>query len=248
MRITITEENFVRPFKCRLDIDQSTIPYMAEALEEIDTVPGVHGDIQLSARYGSSNHILVMRSWPDISPEEKNAMIRDVDAFVSRAMRETQELYYERLGRIYYVKYVGLVEKSRERASWLEFRLPLKAHDPLGYAGHESSRGITGKADNRGNEPAPARMEFKGGLANPRVTVNGVIYAYSGTVPIGNTLVVDSRRQTAFIRNDTTRAETNANTGWNGNFLVLQPGPVTEITQIAAGTNQFTLFWRNCWS
>ncbi len=247
MKITITKENHVLPFNCALDVDNSTLPFMAEMTEEVETVPGVHGEKQMSTRYGPANWILVMRTMEYPTCEQKDALIKKVDDFRARAAREPQKLYYERLGRVYTVRYVGLAERAREYATWIEFRLPLKAHDPMGYAQNESSTGKVGVVHNRGNEPAHTRMEFRGPLTNPSVTVNGMVYAYSGSVPGGSTLVVDAKARKAYIRNNGNGAMTNARKGWNNNFLTLPPGPATNITRITAGTNQFTLFWRNCW-
>lgn len=248
MRITVTKKNIVLPFKMRLDIDSSVVPYMPEVVEEVENVPGVDGDKQLSARYSSTNHILVARSWPDITPNEKAAMVKDIDAFIALARRETQQLHYEQLGRTYRVRYVGEAGKERERASWLEFRLPLKAHDPLGYADNESSLTGTGTANNRGNEPCPARIEFKGPAANPYIIANGVTYRYTGAVAKGSTLVADAAEQRAYIRNDSSNTQTNANRGWNGNYLVLQPGPATNVSAVSPGGGEFKLFWRNRWA
>ncbi len=247
MKITITKENVVLPFDCRLDTANSTLPFISEVLEEVESIPGADGEKQLSTRRGPTNWILVMKSAEYPTREQKDALIAQVDKFMARAAREPQKLYYERLGRVYTVRYVGLTEKTREYATWLEFRLTLKAHDPMGYSQSESSTGKTGVIYNRGNEPAHTRMEFRGPLTNPSVTVNGTAYAYAGSVPTGSTLVVDSAKQRVVLRNDGSGAATNASRGWNKKFLVLNPGPEANITQIAAGTDQFMLFWRNTW-
>lgn len=246
MRINITPENIILPFKTLLDPTSSSIPFMPDVSEETDTVPGVDGEKQLSARYGSSNHILVMRSGPDLWPEEKEALIRDVEIFMAEAKKSVQELHYERFSRTYKVKFVGAGEKPREYATWLEFRLTLKAHDPLGYEDFERLVTSIGVADNKGNEPAPAKIEFTGPLTNPRVMVSGIVYSYTGAVPNGSVLVADAESQVAYLRN-AQGVTTNANKGWNGNFLTLRVGPINNIESTTAA-NQFAVKWTNRWA
>ena len=245
MRIVVTKENIGLPWKVLLNTHESTIPLAATVSEQSESLQGVNGEIQLASKYDAQSHELVLRSWPDITLLEKDALISEITRFLSLAKGHDQELFYERTKRTYFVRHVGEPLKLHEYATWIEMSVPLKAHDPIGYGAERSATGVS-NIDNRGNVPAFTRMEFKGPAENPSAVVNGTPYSYTGNVPDGSVLVVESRYQTAFIRNLETGVSTNANKSWNGNFLTLQTGH--SAVQEVKPEGNFSVFWRDGWA
>lgn len=246
MRIKILLENIVLPFRMLLNTESSDIPYSTEVEETTVSMPGVDGEKQVDNRYTAKPHTLVLRSWPDITLDEKNALYNEIGRFLAQAKDTDQEIYYERLKRTYYARIVGRPEKPNEYANWIEFTLPLKSHDPFGYQdGEFTQRGI-GAFTNRGTQTTPARIEFTGPCNYPSVTVNGTVYRYNGNVSNGYTLRADARNYSVDMVSNTTNIATNANLLWNDNFLTLAPGP-SEVQSIENADGKMTIFWRNRW-
>lgn len=247
MRIEITKDNLVLPYRMWFVSRQSDVPFMPDISDETETVPGVDGEKRLSSRYGSGNHILVFRSFPDISPEQKDALILDMKNLMAFGRNRDIEIHYHRSRRTYTVRYVGVAEKPQEYENWIEFRLSFKAYDPKGYEDFERSITYEGVADNLGNDTIPARIEFTGPVTNPSVTINGAVYAYTGSVPDGSRLVVDASKRNAVIVN-ATGAEQNVNSNWNGRYVTMPPGNLTSVTKITNADKKFALYWRNRWA
>lgn len=246
MRLYVTRENIVLPFKLLLNTEESDIPLGAEVSEATETIPGMDGEFQVDSRFEPGLHTLVLRSWPDITGAEKDALVAQMQTFWAGAKSTPQQLHYERTRRTYTVKAVGRPERPQEYASWIEFVLPLKAHDPHGYADGESYMAGFGLCDNKGNVATPARIEFAGPVNAPSLVAAGVQYRYSETVPAGTVLRVDAKDSTALLRNLNTGAESNANLQWNGNFLTLPPG-YTSVTAVSAPASACRIFWKNRW-
>lgn len=251
MRIIVTKENIVYPFKLLLNTSDSDIPFSTEIDETSVTLPGVDGEVQVDNRYASKVHQLVLRSWPNISEVEKISLHNDINRFLVSARNQDQELYYERFRRTYYVRAVGMPEKPNEYATWIEFTLPLKAHDPYGYQDNGTQLGFShrglGVLTNRGLNETPAIVEFAGPCTNPSVTVNGTAYRYSGSIANGYVLRADARDYTVSIIRTSDSVYTNANFYWNDNFLMLPPGP-SEVQKIENAEGKATIYWRNRWA
>lgn len=247
MRIIIDKDNFVYPFKMFLNTESSDIPYSTEVEETTVSMPGVDGEKQVDNRYAAKPHTLVLRSPPDIDYDEKLALHNEINRFWVLARNADQEVFWERLRRTYYVRAVGQPVKPYEYASWIEFSLPLKAHDPFGYQDGEFTARGEEPINNRGNVHTPARIEFVGPVTDPAVTVNGTVYRYTGSIASGFTLKADASDYSVFMVNNSTSATANANINWNGNFLNLAPG-ISAVQSIENAQGKMLIAWRNRWA
>ena len=247
MRIFITKENLVLPFELLLDVEKSSIPFSTEVTETSMVLPGVSGENQLDRRYAAKIHSLVFRSWPQATVDEKDMLIKQINELWVDCVDEPHELHYERFDRTYYVKAVGVPERPVEYSDWLEFSIPLKAHDPYGYKDGEFKALNAGEIiSNLGNVEVPARIEFTGPCTNPSVTINGIVYGFTGTVPNGQILRVDAKGYTVDFYNPITGFSTFANTvGWNGNFLEIPAHGKMEIQAVTNAPGRHITYWRH---
>lgn len=246
MRITVTKDNVVFPFRMLLNPSGTSIPYFSEIVESVAEAPGLDGEIQTESRYAAKPHTLAIRSGPDITRDEKDALYDMLRRHLAEIKDTYGELHYERLKSIFYVRSVGNPEISQEYASWIEFSVPLKSHDPYVYRDKESEVIRPGIANNEGNAKTPVRFEFDGPAINPYVIINEILYQYNGSISDGYMLTVDARDYSARIISTEGGEPVNANIYWNGNFLHLPKG-ISLVNAVSGEEAQTRIIWRDRW-
>jgi len=135
-----------------------------------------------------------------------------------------------------YIRLKGRPEVT-EYPSWMDVTIPFSA-DPFWQSIDEHYQQGSGTLTNAGTFEAPLIVEITGAVTNPSVVVGGQTLSYTGIVPAGQTLVIDTGNQTVKLNG------VNALANYNGVFPMLQPGD-TNVTAPSAGTTVFK--WRDRW-
>ena len=153
--------------------------------------------------------------------------------------------FADKPGKVYYVKYSGVIESYKEHVSWLEYTIPLKMPDPYIYSVAETVSSISGETIvlNNGTVDAPVIVVVTGASTSPAVTISSTTYGlqemqWLGELGEGETLVMDTDKMVVTIDGD------NAVSGYNNNFPSLPPG---ESTVEFSGGGSAEIKWRDRW-
>lgn len=245
MHIVVTKENIVLPWKMLFNPETSITPFFAGIEETSVNLPGVDGERQVSSKYLPITHELVLRSPPYVMIAEKRLYEKKLSNFVVYAKENEVELHYQRRERTYFAKAVSFAEKAQEYATWVEYKIVLKSHDPIGYSKMRMIN-AKGKFSNKGNTTVNTKMIFSGPVSNPSIVVNGETFKYTGAIGGGNILIIDSKDYTATMHNKATSVSTNVNSQWSGNFFTLRPG-FSELQNITNADGKVEIVWRDGW-
>lgn len=227
-----------------LDTKNSSIPLCASVEDFVDNIPGLNGEFLVSNKLQAINFNLILRSMPGLNNIEKEEIKFKINKFLAEAKEYYQTLYFQKTKKAYQVKYVGTALKTQEYLSWIEFNIPLKAYDPIGYSLNEKIASDIGIYKNNGNVEVSSRIEFIGPLINPFIIINGEKYLYNNSIEEGYMVIVNAKNLTVIKKNINTNEVYNVEKYWNDNFFYVFPGPF-KIDNIIENKEQIFLFWKD---
>lgn len=197
------------------------------------------------------------------------ARLRDVAAWIDPARGAQALVFDDEPDREWRVKATGQPEVDL-RSSWASVALSLKMADPFVYAtsadttAFDLASGASAFVSNDGSVMTPLAIAVmpvgtagqplspasgigavytaSAALLNPRLTLGGVTFAWSGEVAPGEVLEIDTEAMTV------AKDGQNVLGGWSGDFPALAPG-LNEISyrDDVGGFAHVSLTWRRRW-
>lgn len=216
------------------DSRQELLPSTRDNTEEI---PGRHGEIDFGIEFKSRILELHAATPEGLSPIEKSQLQRLFAKYLDPTKGAKPLIFSDDLEKTYMVKYVGKIDIT-QYPTWLEFTIPFKMIDPFILGSVEKQLIGNGILTNNGTFETPLVIKITGPVTNPSVVVGGQTLTYTGTVPSGQILSIDTGNKTVKLNG------VNALSNYNGIFPMLQPGN-TSVTAASAGTTVFK--WRDRW-
>jgi predicted phage tail component-like protein len=211
-------------------INRSLMPPTRENTEEI---PGRHGEIDFGSEFGSDMIELEVATDDGLTAAEIESTKRTLAQKLNPAVGERDLVLEYEKDKNYKVKYAGRIPLDRF-PTWMKFVIPFKILNPFANAVNEKTLTGNGAIINDGTFETGLIIEIAGAVTNPSVIIGSVTLAYTGTIAVGQKLIIDTEAQTAKI------GSSNAMAGYNGEFPLLQPGSVN----ITAGSN-VTVKWKD---
>lgn len=244
--IIIDRENNVFPFELILNPEKSSIPYLPEVIVSSEEIPGLNGALPTESHYAPKSHTLTLVSKPYVSRDDKYAFREHMRNFIVQIKDNDCKLHYENLKRMFYVRFSGLSEISRDYATWIEFRVNLMSYHPYMYRNRETILSEPTMAVNKGNIPTPARLEFDGPATRPYIIINEQRHEYNGSISDGYRLIIDSKDYTARVVKLIDGSHTDVTLQWRGDFPVLSSG-VTLINDKYGTRETSRIVWTDRW-
>ncbi len=217
-------------------------PILSSTVDNIQTVPGMHGAYDFGATMGPRSFELecafMARNHIELQSRVSNlaAFLLDADG----RPRTMPIVFANQPERLYMVRYTGDLQIDRIAGLGV-FALPFVAYDPFAYSIYWSNEinvdsriSVDSKIsvdtryryhitttqsitiNNYGNQNAQPIIEISGAFSSLSLTVGGVVFTYN--VPFSGTLTLDFARKTARI------GTTNVLHNTNAQFGKLSPG------------------------
>ena len=213
-------------------INRSLMPPTRDNTEEI---PGRHGEIDFGSEFGSDIIELEVATEDGLTATEIESTRRTLAQKLNPSVGERDLVFEYENNKNYKVKYSGKIPLDRY-PTWMKFVIPFKLINPMANDAEGKSLTGNGTITNEGTFETGLIIEIIGAVTNPTITIGGASLVYTGTISAGQTLTIDTEKQTAKI------GPTNAMAGYNGEFPLLPSGSVNVV----AGSN-VTIRWRNKW-
>lgn len=232
----IDSDNILQPLGVLVlqDSRQELLPSTRDNTEEI---PGRHGEIDFGTEFKARILELHVATPEGLSPIEKSQLQRLFAKYLDPTKGAKPLVFSDDLEKTYIVKYAGKIDIT-QYPTWFEFTIPFKMSDPFIIGSFEKVQIGSGTLTNNGTFETPVVIEITGPVTNPSVVVGDQTLTYTGTVPSGQKLIIDTSNQTVKLNG------VNALANYNGVFPMLQPGD-TSVTAASAGTTVFK--WRDRW-
>ena len=220
--------------KLLINISESTIPAMAEALEATATIPGKDGEIVLNTTYSPISFNLVIYTDDNLSVSEKLDYENKLTNFCDEMKNTTKIFAIQNANKFYKVKYSGLLEKENFPMH-LKFNLPFKTSSAYGY--DMTKKTITGNGSKTSNTIKPCGFQciIKGPATNPVISLNDYDMEYSNVILAGNQLIIDTNNSTAVLEEIATGIKSNAMRFYNHQFPKITKG--TNKLSVLSGIN-----------
>lgn len=230
----IDSNNYLQPLGVLITRDSryEILPATRDYTEEL---VGRHGEIDFGTEFKSKNMELHVATDEGYSPLEKAQLQRLFAKYLDPTKGAKTLIFSDDVEKTYMVKYSGKIDLN-QYATWFPFVIPFKMSDPFIIGSFEKTLVGSGVLVNDGTFETELIISINGPATNPSVTIGGETLSYTGTVPSGQTLIIDTRKQTARI------GSSNALSNYNGVFPMLSPGS----TSVSAGNN-VTIRWRDKW-
>lgn len=237
----VTKDNTMPYLDIRI-LRDSRYDIIPETKEIVEVIPGKHGEIYFKSKLRPRIIELHVASPEFSSMEEKEEWKRKVAGLLQETTgKEGRPLIFENdITKTYQVKYSGRIDLN-QYWNWTEFVIPFKSTTPYILGTFQRKLNGSGIAVNSGNHETPIVITIHADTAdvvNPSFTVAETTVTYTGTIPNGETLTIDTEKMTVDLEGE------NAVAGHNGKFPMLQPGE-TEIT--VSGNGVFTFYWYDRW-
>lgn len=201
----------------------------------VEEIPGRHGEMDFGTEFKAKMLELHVATDEGLEPLEKAHLQRMFAKYLDPTKGAKTLIFSDDVEKTYMVKYSGKID-LRPNATWFDFVLPFKMSDPFIIGSFEKTLTGSGTIENEGTFETGLIIEITGPATNPSLTIGGETLKYTGTIPSGQKLIIDTDRETARI------GTTNAMANYNGAFPLLYPGE----TNVVAGNN-VTIRWRDKW-
>lgn len=230
----IDSNNILHPLGVKVTRD-SRYELLPATRDNAEEIPGRHGEIDFGTEFKAKMLELDVVTNDGYARLEKAQLQRLFAKYLDPTKGAKTLIFSDDVEKTYMVKYSGKIDLS-PYATWFKFTLPLKMSDPFIIGSFEKTLIGSGKLINNGTFETGLLIEITGPVTNPSLTIGGETVKYTGTIPGGQKLTIDTGLETAKI------GPTNAMTGYNEVFPLLYPGEVT----VTASSN-ITIKWRDKW-
>lgn len=230
----ITANNILEPLGVKVtgDSRHELLPSTRDNSEE---VPGRHGEIDFGTEFKARMMELSVVTNNGYTPLEKPQLQRLFAMYLNPIKGPKKLVFGDDVEKTYIVKYSGKIDPTNH-PTWFQFVLPFKMSDPFIHGTLEKNLVGSGILVNDGTFETGLIVEIVGPATNPYLTIGGQIISYTGTIPSGKKLVIDTDKETVKIGSD------NAMANYNGVFPLLYPGEVNVVS-----SSNSTIRWRSKW-
>lgn len=230
----VDSESILQPLGIMVlgDSRKDLLPPTRDMTEEI---PGRHGEIDFGTEFKARPLELHVATIEGLSPLEKEELRRKIAMYLNPTIGTKKLVFLDDPDKEYNVKYSGKITPNNQ-PTWFDFTIPFKMCDPLIYDGNETVLVGSGTLNNNGTYETGIIVEIAGHYTNPSITIGSDTLAYTGTIPEGQKLIIDTDLMTAKLNG------TNALANYNGKFPKVKPGQ----TSVTAGSN-VTIKLKNKW-
>jgi len=230
----IDSNNILHPLGVLVTGDSRTelLPSTRDSTEEI---PGRHGEIDFGTEFKARMMELSIVTNNGYIPLEKAYLQRLFAKYLDPTKGAKTLIFSDDIEKSYLVKYSGKIDPTNH-PTWFQFVLPFKMSDPFINGSFEKTLIGSGKLVNNGTYETGLIIEIASPATNPSLTIGGKTLSYTGTIPSGQKLIIDTDKETTKIDS------TNAMAGYNGVFPLLYPGEIS----VTASSN-VTIKWRDKW-
>ena len=231
----ITDDNMLNPLGVYVlrDSRQDLFPSLKQKIEEI---PGKHGEILFETKFGSRSMELQLASIDGLSISERENLKRTFAKYLNPTQGIKTLAFSNDLSKTYIVKYSGKIDLN-QHSDWMSFTIPLKMMNSYISGSFENTHFGSGTLNNSGTLEAPFVINIVGESINPSIIIDDNIISYSGTIPAGNILIIDTENLTAEL-DDGTNVLHNLSNGIPN--IKLQPGNTSVVANVS-------FIWRNRW-
>lgn len=231
--LIVTDENILEPLGLYV-LRDSQFELIPQTRDNTDEIPGRHGELDFGSEYKARNGTLRVATPEGLTPKQKEALKRVIARCLNPVAGEKKLVFLMDIEKSYTIK-IGKIE-SKDYADWFEFEIPFKMSNPFieGTILHTFTG--SGIITNEGTFETGLIIEIAGPATNPSLTIGSNTLTYTGTIPSGKTLIIDTEAQTAKIDNQ------NVIGNYNGVFPMLPPGD----TNVIANSN-VTIKWHDRW-
>lgn len=228
----VTLDNILMPLGVQIARD-SHIDIVPSTRDYADEIPGRHGEVDFGTELGA-RAIEFHVATDEMGPEERENFKRQYAKHIKSDIPKS--LVFENCPeKTYEVKYAGKIDPTQYPFN-TEFVIPFKMSKPFIEGSYEKVHTGSGTISNDGTFETPLIVEIHGPAKDPVITIGNDILSYTGTIGNGQTLVIDTEKQTVKI------GPVNVIDGYNGIFPMLQPGSV-DVT----ADDNVTVKWYNRW-
>ena len=209
--------------KYLINLSESNIPSMPEAVESIVEIPGKDGDITLSTNYKPIMFEIVCYTNDGLTQAEKVAAERNINMFLNSIKNKKEKMGIEKDNKFYEVKYNGALT-TINNPGFMQFNIPLKSSDS--YAKDLEEKSITGDASLISDtiKEVGAIFTIKGPAQKPKISLNNYIMFYNSSLLENQELEINSRNSTITHINNVNGKRTNAMRYYNHQFPKIENG------------------------
>ncbi len=230
----VTTENRLEPLGV-IVLGDSRKELMPQTRDNSEEIPGRHGEIDFGTEFKARVMELHVATNEGLSPLGKRQLERKIAMYLNPASGTKKLVFLDDPDVEYEVKYAGKIDPTNY-PTWFEFTIPFKMSNPFISSADDHSLTGSGTITNEGSIETGLIIEITGEATSPEITIGNEILKYTGTIVAGDTLIIDTEKQTAKI------GSTNAMANFNGVFPLLSSG---ETSVIASGN--VTIRWRDKW-
>jgi predicted phage tail component-like protein len=232
--MVVTTENKLEPLGV-IVLGDSRKELMPQTRDNSEEIPGKHGEIDFGTEFQARVMELHVATDEGLSPSEKRRYERKIAMYLNPISGTKKLVFLDDPDVEYEVKYAGKIDPTNY-PTWFDFTIPFKMPNPFinSFDGHSLIG--SGTVTNEGSIETGLVIEITGEATNPEITIGNETLKYTGTISSGDTLIIDTEKQTAKI------GSTNAMANYNGVFPMLQPGDVA----VTASEN-VTVKWKDKW-
>ncbi|MDR7856067.1 distal tail protein Dit [Tissierella sp.] len=230
----IDSNNILHPLGVLVTND-SRFELLPSTRDNTEEIPGRHGELDFGTEFKARPLELHVVTKEGYSPLEKSHLQRLFANYLNPTKGYKTLIFSDDVEKTYMVKYSGKIDITNH-PTWFQFVLPFKMSNPFIIGSFEKSLIGSGSLINEGTFETGLIIEISGPTTNPTLTIGGKSLSYTGTIPSGQKLIIDTEKQTAKI------GSTNAMANYNEAFPLLFPGE----TSVTAPSN-VTIKWRDKW-
>lgn len=209
--------------KYLVNLSESDIPSMPEAVESSVRIAGRDGDIVLNTTYKPLSFSISCYTDENLTLEQKVAEERKINNFLNSIKNNTVKFAIEKDDKFYEVKYNGLLS-TINYPTFLQFIIPLKTSDSYGKSLTEGQIIGNGTANSNTIKEVGAIFTIEGPAQTPKISLNNYEMFYDNVLLENTKLVIDSEKSTITHVNETNGTETNAMRYYNHEFPKIQNG------------------------
>ncbi len=229
----VTDENILEPLGLYV-LRDSQFELIPQTRDNTDEIPGRHGELDFATEFKARNGQFHVATPEGLTSQQKEALKRAIAKCLNPVAGSKKLVYIMDIEKTYTIK-IGKID-STEYADWFELNIPFKMSNPFIEGTMLHVFNGTGTITNNGTFETGLIIEISGPVTNPSLTIGNDTLAYTGTIPSGKKLTIDTEAQTAKIDNQ------NVIGNYNGVFPMLPPGD----TNVIANSN-VTIKWHDRW-
>jgi phage-related protein len=226
----VTLDGILEPLGIKV-LRDSYVDIIPPTRDNTEEIPGRNGELDFGAELKSrliEFHVVT----DEMIPEEREELMMQYTKHI--ISNETKTLVFESdMEKAYEIKYAGKIDPTLYQYQ-TEFVIPFKMVQPLIEGSYEKELIGNGTIANEGNFETPMIIEVKGFSMYPSITIGDTLLEYAGNIEAGQTLIIDTEKQTAMI------GSTNVLAYYNGEFPLLQPGSVNVTAD-----NNVAIRWKD---